>query len=557
MVELPFGFTLERKKSEQKQEAKNLEHQVSFVPPDNDDGSLVINTSGSYYGAAFVDMDAAAKSEIDLINKYRELALQPEVEAAVDEIANEAIAKDEDGTIVKIDLDKIDIDDKVKEVITTEFDNVLKLLDFSNQGYSIFRRWYVDGRLYYHAIFDDQHPTDGIKEVRYIDPRRIRKVREIEQGMDPQTGLKVIKSIKEYFLYNELGAIGYAAQNMGVKIQTDSIITTNSDLMDPKRVMVLSYLNKVIKIMNMLRMSEDAMTINRLARAPERRIFYIDTSNIPRAKADQYLKDVASKYRNKLTYNQATGEIQDARQFLSILEDYWIPTRNGRNSADISTLPGASNLNDIADIQYLKERLYRALGVPIGRLEPQDGFNLGRSTEITREEIKFAKFIDRLQNRFAILLLELLKLQLIAKQVMTLNDWKLIKPDINFIFSKDNNFEELKEAELIMNRLAILGQATLFQGTYFSQNWIKKKILRQSDEEIEQMAAEMDAENAVAQAVAATMPQPVDPNAPPPTNPQMIQPQSPMAQPQQPPAQPTLPDRFFITQDSLEHHTGG
>ena len=557
MVELPFGFTLERKKSEQKQDAKNLEHQVSFVPPDNDDGSLVVSTGGSYYGAAFVDMDAAAKSEVELINKYRELALQPEVEAAIDEIANEAIAKDEDGVIVKIDLDKLAIADNVKEVITAEFDNVLKLLDFSNQGYSIFRRWYIDGRLNHHAIFDDTRPMDGIKEVRYIDPRRIRKIREIEQGMDPKTGLKVIKSIKEYYLYNELGAIGYTTQNMGVKIQTDSIITTNSDLMDPKRIMVLSYLNKVIKIMNMLRMSEDAMTINRLARAPERRIFYIDTSNLPRAKADQYLKDVASKYRNKLTYNQATGEIQDARQFLSILEDYWIPTHNGKNSADISTLPGADNLNDIADIQYLKERLYRALGVPIGRLEPQGGFNLGRSTEITREEIKFAKFIDRLQSRFSILLLDLLKLQLISKGIMNLVDWKTLKPDINFIFSKDNNFEELKEAELIMNRLAILAQADLFVGRYFSSNWIKKKILRQSDEEIEAMAAEMDAENAVAQAVAATMPQPVDPNAPPPTNPQMIQPQPPGAQPAQPPAQPTLPDRFFITQDSLEHHTGG
>lgn len=559
-LQLPFGFTITRKKSEQNQEAKSLEHEVSFVPPDNDDGSLVINTGGAYYGASFVDMDGAVKSETELINKYRELALQPEVESAVDEISNEAIAKDEEGTIVKIDLDKIEIGDDVKEIITQEFAKILKLLDFNNQGYSIFRRWYVDGRLYYHAIVNDVTPLDGIKEIRYIDPRRIRKVREIESGTDLKTGLKIIKSIKEYFLYNELGAIGYTTQSMGVKIATDAIVTVNSDLMDPKRIMVLSYLNKVIKIMNMLRMAEDAMAINRLARAPERRIFYIDTSGLPRAKADQYLKDVASKYRNKLAFNQSTGELQDARQFLSVLEDYWIPTHNGKNSADISTLPGADNLNDIADIQYLKERLYRALGVPIGRLEPQGGFSLGRSTEITREEIKFAKFIDRLQSRFNILFLELLKLQLISKNVMGLNDWKAIKQDINFIYSKDNNFEEIKETELIMNRLLVAQSAILFQGTYFSQNWIKKKIFRFSDDEIELMAQEIDAENAVAQQAMANMPVPVDPNAPPPTNPQMIQPMGGQpGQPQAPqqPQAPTLPDRFVITQDTLEHHTGG
>ena len=487
MVQL-FGFEISRKK-QQDQEEKNK----SFALPQNDDGAVTIQ-SGAYYGT-YVDLDGVVRNEIELITRYREMAMQPELETAIDEIVNEAIVNDDSESGVELDTDELKQPENIKKKIREEFDYVLKLLDFGNMGHELFRRWYTDGRLFYHVIIDDKSPAKGIQELRYIDPRRIRKIREIQKAKDTESGMEIIKSMKEYYLYNERGMIG-AHSNLGTKIAIDAVVNVNSGLMDSKRAMVLSYLHKAIKPLNQLRMVEDATVIYRLSRAPERRVFYIDVGNMPTIKAEQYLRDVMAKYRNKLVYDSSTGEIKDDRKHLSMLEDFWLPRREGGKGTEITTLPGGMNLGELEDVKYFEKKLYKALGVPISRLEQSQGFSLGRSTEITRDELKFTKFVNRLRNKFSTLFDELLKLQLVLKKICTEEEWKEFKENIWYDFKKDNNFTELKEAELLQNRITTLQLVDPYVGRYYSMAWVRKNVLQMDDDEIEEIMQQIEEEKA-------------------------------------------------------------
>jgi hypothetical protein len=487
MVQL-FGFEISRKK-QQDQDEKNK----TFALPQNDDGAVTIQ-SGAYYGT-YVDLDGVVRNEIELITRYREMAMQPELETAIDEIVNEAIVNDDSESGVEIDTDELKQPENIKKKIREEFEYVLKLLDFGNMGHEIFRRWYIDGRMFYHVIIDDKSPQKGIQEIRYIDPRRIRKIREIQKAKDTVSGMEIIKRMNEYYLYNERGMIG-AHSNLGTKIAIDSVVNVNSGLMDSKRAMVLSYLHKAIKPLNQLRMVEDATVIYRLSRAPERRVFYIDVGNMPTIKAEQYLRDVMAKYRNKLVYDSSTGEIKDDRKHLSMLEDFWLPRREGGKGTEITTLPGGMNLGELEDVKYFEKKLYKALGVPISRLEPQQGFSLGRSTEITRDELKFTKFVNRLRNKFSTLFDDLLRLQLVLKKICTEDEWKEFKENIWYDFKKDNNFTELKEAELLQNRIATLQLVDPYVGRYYSMTWVRKNILQMDDDEIEEMLQQIEEEKA-------------------------------------------------------------
>ena len=492
MVQL-FGFEISRKKPKQ-DNASQDETNKSFALPQNDDGAVTIQ-SGAYYGT-YVDLDGVVRNEIELITRYREMSMQPELETAIDEIVNEAIVNTAKDKAVEINMDDLKQPEGVKKKIRDEFDTTLKLLNFGNMGHEIFRRWYIDGRMFYHVIIDDKRTADGITELRYIDPRRIRKIREIEKTKDPRTTIDVIKKINEYYLYNERGIIG-AHSNLGAKIAVDAIVNVNSGLMDSKRAMVLSYLHKAIKPLNNLRMTEDATVIYRLSRAPERRIFYIDVGNMPTVKAEQYLKDIMTKYRNKLVYDSTTGEIKDDRKHLSMLEDFWLPRREGGKGTEITTLPGGQNLGELEDVKYFERKLYKSLGVPIGRLEQQPGGGiLGRSTEITREELKFAKFIDRIRNKFSTLFDDILRVQLVLKKVCTEEEWKEFREDIYYDFKKDNNFDELKESELLMNRIATLQAMDPYVGRYYSMQWVRKNVLMMDDEDIEEIQAQIEEEKA-------------------------------------------------------------
>ena len=485
MVQL-FGFEISRKKKQIEEEENK-----TFALPSNDDGAVTIQ-SGAYYGT-YVDLDGVVRNEIELITRYREMSMQPELENAIDDIVNEAIVNDDSDTGVEIDTEELKQPEKVKKAIREEFETMLKLLNFGNMGHEVFRRWYVDGRLFYHIILDEKNPKNGIRELRYIDPRRIRKIREIQKSKDPRTGLELIKSVNEYYLYNERGIIG-AHSNLGAKIATDAIVNVNSGLMDSKRAMVLSYLHKAIKPLNQLRMMEDATVIYRLSRAPERRIFYIDVGNMPTVKAEQYLKDVMTKYRNKLVYDSSTGEIKDDRKHLSMLEDFWLPRREGGKGTEITTLPGGQNLGELEDVKYFEKKLYKALSVPITRLEPQQGGILGRSTEISRDELKFTKFIQRLRNKFATLFDDLLRVQLITKGICTEEEWNEFKEDIWYDFKKDNNFNELKEAELLQNRIQTLQLVDPYVGRYYSMEWVRRHVLMMDDDEIEEIAKQIEEE---------------------------------------------------------------
>ena len=511
-----FGFELPigRKKDDPQQEPT----QKTFALPQNDDGAVTIQ-SGAYYGT-YVDLDGVVRNEIELVTRYREMSMQPELETAVDEIINEAIVADDAGSSVEINTDDIEIDESVKEKIRTEFDNVLRLLNFGNMGHDIFRRWYIDGRLFYHLVVDEKNMAAGIQELRYIDPRRIRKIREIQKAKDTQTGMEIIKTTNEYYLYNERGVIG-AHSNLGTKIAVDSVVNVNSGLMDAKRAMVLSYLHKAIKPLNQLRMIEDATVIYRLSRAPERRIFYIDVGNMPTIKAEQYLRDIMVKYRNKLVYDSTTGEIRDDRKHLSMLEDFWLPRREGGKGTEITTLPGGQNLGELEDVKYFEKKLYKSLGVPISRLEPQQGFSLGRSTEITRDELKFNKFVTRIRNKFSTLFDDIMRTQLALKKVCTVEEWNVFKEKIWYDFKKDNNFTELKETELLTNRLATLQLLDPYVGRYYSMEWARKNILQQTEEDIQEIDEQISNEQQQAQENA-----PVDPNTgkPMPIDPKTSQP---------------------------------
>ena len=484
-----FGFTFSRDKNEEDQK-----NQPSFSPPTNEDGALTI-TSAAYYGT-YVDMDGTAKNEVELISRYREMAMQPEIESALDDIVNEAISIDDDGRITDIVLDDLKQPDKIKKAIREEFATVLKLLNYKNMAQDIFRRYYVDGKMYYHIIIDKENPTEGIKALRYIDPRKLRKVREIKKKKDDRTGVDVMNVINEYYIFNDKVAGGGSSNfgPAGVRITTDSIISVVSGLMDSRRSVVLSYLHKAIKPLNQLRMIEDATVIYRISRAPERRIFYIDVGNLPKLKAEQYLRDIMAKYKNKLVYDAATGEVRDDRKFMSMMEDFWLPRREGGKGTEITTLPGGQNLGELEDVKYFERKLYKALSVPVSRLEPNQGFALGRVSEVTRDELKFAKFIDRLRNKFSDMFNQALRAQCVLKGICTAEEWEDFKEHIYYDFIRDNNFAEMKDAELMKERLSLLSQVDPYTGSYYSKSWILRKVLRLTDIQIEDMKAEIESE---------------------------------------------------------------
>ena len=502
-----FGFKIKEDDSQSK-------GVVSPVPRSDEDSSDYYVSSG-FYGQ-YVDIDGVYKSESDLIKRYREMALHPEVDGAIEDIINEAIVSDQNDSPVQIDLSNLPASEKLKTLIRDEFKHVKELLDFDKKCHEILRNWYVDGRVFYHKVIDVQKPEDGIKEVRYIDPLKIKFVRKIkedknlqatirrvQQGSEPQNILN--PEIEEYFLYdpgatqnkNNLGAIGQPPGNgmQKVKIAPDAITFCHSGLVDRNKQTILSYLHKSIKALNQLRMIEDSLVIYRLSRAPERRIFYIDVGNLPKIKAEQYLRDVMNRYRNKLVYNAATGEIKDDRKHMSMLEDFWLPRREGGRGTEITTLPGGQNLGELSDIEYFQKKLYRALGVPESRIAGSgEGFNLGRSSEILRDEIKFTKFVGRLRKRFANVFSDMLKTQLILKNIVTPEDWDILSDHIQYDFVYDNHFSELKESELLNERLGVAAAIDPYLGKYFSLEYVRRHVLKQKDEEIIEIDKQMEKE---------------------------------------------------------------
>jgi len=423
----------------------------------------------------------------------------PELEMAIDEIVNEAITRDEFGGIVDINMDKLEQPDTIKKKIADEFKNIQKMLNFKNLADDLFKRWYIDGRLFYHVVVDETKPKEGIQELRYIDPRKIRKVREINRDKDPKTGAMIIKSTAEYYVYSERGTTTQtftASVNQGVRIAVDSIINVNSGMMDAKNTFVISYLHKAIKPLNQLRMIEDAIVIYRLSRAPERRIFYIDVGNLPKGKAEQYLRDVMVKYRNKMVYDASTGELRDDRKHMSMLEDFWLPRREGGKGTEITTLPAGQNLGELEDVKYFKNKLLNALNVPISRLEPSEGgmIGIGRTTEVTRDEVKFSKFIQRLRIKFSKIFDEALGTQLALKGICSKEEWSDFKEAIYYDYKKDNNFTELRDSELLRERLTSLGMIDPYIGKYYSVEWVKRYVLQQNAEDIDNMQSQMDKE---------------------------------------------------------------
>jgi hypothetical protein len=473
---------------------------VSPVPPNNEDASDHYLSSG-FFGS-YVDIEGVYRTEFDLIKRYREMALHPECDSAIEDIVNEAIVSDTNDSPIAIELSNLNASDGIKNKIRKEFKYILELLDFDKKSHEIYRNWYVDGRLYYHKVIDLKNPEAGIQELRYIDAMKMRYVRQTKkkEGDKYRVANRNIDNpmdfefpeIEEYFVYNPKmtyptgtpapGALGGSSQ--GIKMSRDSVTYCTSGLVDRNKGSTLSYLHKAIKSLNQLRMIEDSLVIYRLSRAPERRIFYIDVGNLPKVKAEQYLRDVMMRYRNKLVYDASTGEIRDDKKFMAMLEDFWLPRREGGRGTEISTLPGGQNLGEITDIEYFKKKLYRSLNVPPSRMDGEGGFNLGRSSEILRDEIKFTKFVARLRKRFAAMFSDMLKTQLILKNIITPEDWAVMDEHIQFDFLYDNHFSELKDAELLNERLNMVQVAEPYIGKYFSQDYVRRKILRQTDIEI-------------------------------------------------------------------------
>ena len=487
-----FGFSIEDGDNKPK-------GAVSPVPQNNEDGVDHYLTSG-FFGS-YVDIEGVYRSEYDLIKRYREMALHPEVDGAIEDIVNEAIVSDTNDSPVQIELSNLNASDGLKKKIREEFKYLLELLDFDKKAHEIYRNWYVDGRLYYHKVIDLKNPTDGIQELRYIDALKMRFVRQA--GKQKKEDIRYqpnaekdpkdagFPDIQEYFIYNkstsQIGSIANRGSNQasqGIKFAKDSITYCTSGLVDRNKNLTLSYLHKAIKGLNQLRMIEDSLVIYRLSRAPERRIFYIDVGNLPKMKAEQYLRDVMMRYRNKLVYDANTGEIRDDKKYMSMLEDFWLPRREGGRGTEISTLPGGQNLGELSDIKYFQEKLYRSLNVPTSRIGGQEGFNLGRSSEILRDELKFTKFVGRLRKRFSAMFNDLLKTQLILKNIVSPEDWNTMSEHIQYDFLYDNHFSELKDAELMTERLNIAATAEPYIGKYYSQDYVRRKILRQTDEEI-------------------------------------------------------------------------
>lgn len=478
-----FGFTIGKKEQPSPnvdpKDAKGVKEIKSFVPPLLDDANYI--DAGGYFGA-YLDFDGAYKTEIEFINKYREMSLHPEVESAVDDICNDALVFDENRNAVSLVLDEIkDLSDPIKKKLHEEFDNVLRLMQFSRRGFEIFRKWFVDGRGYYHIIIDKNNPKKGIIELRPIDPICMKKMAEVEKKTDEKSGVKYIKRVKEYFLYTE--NVGDATS---VKLSPDAICYYNSGLFDPLSNRTISYLHKAIKPLNQLRMLEDAVVIYRISRAPERRIFYVDVGSLPKNKAEAYVRDLMNRYRNKLTYDATTGEVRDDKKFMSMLEDFWLPRREGGKGTEIQTLDGGQNLGEMEDVEYFQKKLYKALNIPTSRMEAENGFNMGRSSEITRDELKFYKYIDRLRQRFSKVFLNLMKTQCILKGILKEEEWFKIEQYIRFDFQTDSYFTELKEYEILSERMNILRDVQDHIGDYYSREWVRKNILRQTDKEIEQ-----------------------------------------------------------------------
>ena len=485
MAEL-FGFTIARKKTEDEQEKL-----PSIVSPTQEDGSVEIAPGGAY--GTYVDLEAKAKNESDLVSKYREMSIQPEADYAIQDIVNEAIVVDENSGPCEIVLDKLQQPATIKKKIRQAYTEVFNMLDFQNNAYDIFRKWYIDGRLYYHIVIDETNLKAGIKDLRYIDPRKIRKVKEPIKEKDKRTGVTVYKGSNEYYMYNPKG-ITTANQAQGVKIAKDSIAYCHSGIVDNRGSMIYSNLHKAIKPLNQLRMLEDAVVIYRLARAPERRIFYIDVGNLPKMKAEQYLRDMMVKHKNKLTYDATTGEVRDDRKFMTMLEDFWLPRREGGRGTEITTLPGGQNLGEMEDVDYFRRKLYKSLNVPTARMEQENQFQLGRASEITRDELKFNKFIKRLRNRFSMLFDEILEIHLALKGVTTRKEWQQMKQDIYYDFMEDNHFTELKDTEIMTERLRLLGDIDSYVGKYFSEKWVRTNVLRLTEDEVEEIQTQIDQE---------------------------------------------------------------
>ena len=486
MAEL-FGFRITRSKDEGKGN--------TFTLPTPDDGAVEI-AGGGFFGS-ILDTDGREKDDFQLLRKYRQISQQPECDAAVEDIVNEAVVADNNDQSVSIVLDRLPYTDKIKRKIRKEFDEVLSLLDFDVKGHDIFRRWYVDGRLFYHKVIENKNPRKGITELRWIDPLKIKKVREVDKETDQKTGVEVVKKVNEYFIYNEKGLELRNAGSQGVKIAADSVTFVPSGLLDNSSGKVLSYLHKAIKPVNQLRMIEDALVIYRISRAPERRIFYIDVGNLPKIKAEQYLKDVMNRYRNKLVYDASTGEIRDDRNHMSMLEDFWLPRREGGRGTEITTLPGGSNLGEIDDIVYFQKKLYKSLNVPISRMDSEAGFSLGRSTEITRDELKFTKFVQRIRKKFTPLFTDILKTQLLLKGIIAPDDWPMMQEHLQYDFLQDGHFAELKDAELLENRIQSLESVQSYVGTFFSKEYVLKKVLRMNDAEIDEMRKQIQRETEI------------------------------------------------------------
>ena len=483
-----FGFSIKDK--DPKLKAKGA---ASPVPPVDNDATSTITPIGGWFGH-YVDLDDSKKrDEINLIRRYRQMALQPEVDSAIEDITNEAIVSDKDDSPVEIELSNLEASDSIKKSIRNEFDHIKKLLDVDKAAHQIFRRWFIDGRMFYHKVVDLEDPSKGILELRWIDPLKIKKLRIVEKPpMDADQFMKYdYGKTTEFYIYNEKGVNN---TNQGIKIANDAIAYITSGVKDQGKNIVLSYLHKAIKYLNQLRMLEDSIVIYRLSRAPERRIFYIDVGNLPKIKAEQYLRDVMSRYRNKLVYDSNTGEIRDDKKHMSMLEDFWLPRREGGRGTEITTLPGGQNLGELTDIKYFQTQLYKALNVPASRLESDKSFDLGKSEEINRDEIKFTKFVGRLRKKFSDLFHDLLKTQLILKGVITPDDWEDMKEHIQYDYLYDNHFSELKDLEMLQKKMEVLNELDLYVGKYFSQDYVMRQLLQFTEQEIVEMREQIDSE---------------------------------------------------------------
>lgn len=485
-----FGFEIKRKKEEKEQQKV-----VSFVPPSNDDGALSI-ASGGVYGT-YVDLDGSVRTEAELVTKYRAMAMDPTIDLAIQDICNEAIVEDSDEETVSIVLDNLDIAESIKKTIREEFEVLLNKLEFNYLSYDIFRRWYIDGRLYYHVIIDESKPSKGITELRYIDPRYIKKVREVKKEKTDQD-VVVEKVVAEYYIYNPAGFMKKTGSNVayaqsatgaqaGLKISKDSIAYCTSGLQANDNNLILSYLHKAIRPLNQLRSMEDSLVIYRISRAPERRIFYVDVGGLPKAKAEQYLRDIMTRFKNKVVYDSSTGEVRDDRKFMTMLEDFWLPRREGGRGTEITTLPGGQNLGEIEDVVYFQNLLFKSLNVPMTRLQSDSTFSLGRATEVSRDEVKFSKFITRLRNKFSELFSKLLERHLILKGVCTVEDWKEWKHEISFDYAVDNYFHELKNMEIMRDRVGLFREMEEMIGKYYSHEYVRRFILHQTDNEMKEI----------------------------------------------------------------------